>query len=195
MPGERALAALTRDDGGDALVLQPAKEPVQLRAQDLLVGEAGEEYLERVEEDALGADGVDGVGEADEETVQVVVARLLDLRAVEEDVVDDELLLLDESRQVEAERRHVGRQLVPPLLEGEDGARLAVLGRATDEELEPEDGLAAAGAAADKRGTTAGQATGGELVEPGYACQRLRHSGRRLGAPRYGEALSNGVGH
>ena len=85
------LALLAGDDGGDALVLEPAEEPAQLGAQDGLVGQAGEERLEGVEHDALGADGVDGVAEADEQAFQVVFAGLLDLAALDADVVHRQL--------------------------------------------------------------------------------------------------------
>ena len=56
LAGERAVAALAGDDGGDALVLEPAEQPPQLRAQDGGVGQAAEERLDGVEHDALGAD-------------------------------------------------------------------------------------------------------------------------------------------
>ena len=57
--GERALAALAGDDGRDALVLEPAEQPAQLGAQDAGVGQAGEQRLDGVQHDPLGADGVD----------------------------------------------------------------------------------------------------------------------------------------
>ena len=58
---ERALAALGGDDGGHALILEPAEQAAQFRAEDGGVGQAAEERLDGVEHDALGADGVDGV--------------------------------------------------------------------------------------------------------------------------------------
>ncbi len=76
---ELALAALAGDDRGDALVLQPAKQAAQLRAQERLVGEAAEEGLERVEHHALGADRVDGKPEPQEQALEVVLAGFLDL--------------------------------------------------------------------------------------------------------------------
>ena len=96
LPGQRPVAALAGDDGRDPLVLQPAEQPPQLGAQDGLVGQAGEERLERVEDDPLGADRVDRVAEADEQPLEVVLAGLLDLAPVDLDVIDDELLLGDE---------------------------------------------------------------------------------------------------
>ena len=61
LAGQRPVAALAGDDGGDALVLEPAEQPAQLGAQDRLVGQAAEQRLDGVEHDPLGADGVDGV--------------------------------------------------------------------------------------------------------------------------------------
>ena len=52
---ERALAALGGDDGRDPLILEPAKQAAQFRAQDGGVAEAAEERFERVEHDPLRA--------------------------------------------------------------------------------------------------------------------------------------------
>ena len=184
--GEGLVAALAGDDGRDALALQPAKEPVQLGAQQVLVGERAEENLGGVDEDAAGADGVDGQPEPDEEAVEAVVARLRDGGGVDGHVVDDELFLRDEPRQIEAERGDVGRQLARALLEAEDGPRLAELRRAAHEKLEPEDRLSAARAAADQRGPTARQPARGELVEAGDARRRLGHGRSRTMPGGYG---------
>ena len=62
LAGQRALAALAGDHGGHALVLQPAEEPPQFGAEDPVVGEAGEQRLDRVEDDALGADRLESRG-------------------------------------------------------------------------------------------------------------------------------------
>src|SRR5262249_15428838 len=98
-----ALAALARDDRGDPLLLEPAEQAPQLRAHHRHVEEVAEEHLDRVEDDALGADRVDGMPQADEESVQVVLARLLDLAPLDADVIDDELLLAHQLVQAEAE--------------------------------------------------------------------------------------------
>ena len=93
VPGERSRPALGRDDGGHAAVLQPAEQPAQLGAQQGRVRQAREQALDRVEHDALGADRVDGVAQADEQPLEVVLARLLDLGALDAHVVDQQLLL------------------------------------------------------------------------------------------------------
>ena len=93
LPGEGAGAALRRDDGRHVPGLQPAEEAAQLRAQQVRVGQAREQALDGVEHDALGADGVDGVAQANEQSFQVVLAGLLDLGALDAHEVDEELLL------------------------------------------------------------------------------------------------------
>ena len=127
LAGERAVAALAGDDGGHALVLEPAEQPAQLRAQDGGVGQAAEERLDGVEHDALGADRVDGVAQADEQAFEVVLAGLLDLAALDVDVIDQQLLLLGQVLQVEAEGADVLGQLLGGLLEGHEDAGLAEL--------------------------------------------------------------------
>ncbi len=49
-------ALLAGDDRGHALVLEPAEQPAQFRPQDGLVGQPGEQRLQGVEHDPLGAD-------------------------------------------------------------------------------------------------------------------------------------------
>ena len=87
--GQRAVAPLAGDDRRDALVLEPAEQPAQLGPQD------GRRWtsppksdLDGVQHDPLGPDRVDGVAEADEEALQVVLAGLLDLAPLDAHVVD-----------------------------------------------------------------------------------------------------------
>ena len=94
LAGERALTALAGDDRRDPLVLEPAEQPAQLGAQDGGVGQAPEERLDGVEHDAPGADRVDGMAQADEDAFEVVLARLLDLAALDVDVVHQQFLLI-----------------------------------------------------------------------------------------------------
>ena len=54
--GEGFCAALACDHRGQALILQPAEEAPQFRPQDGMVGDAGEEGLDRIQHHALGAD-------------------------------------------------------------------------------------------------------------------------------------------
>ena len=73
------LALLAGDDGGDALVLEPAEEPPELGPHDALVRKAGEERLDGVQDHALGADRVDHGAQTDEQALEVVFAGLFDL--------------------------------------------------------------------------------------------------------------------
>ena len=161
----RSLAFLAGDDRRHAAILQPAKKPAQFRAQDGVIWQPGEERLDRVEHHALGADGIDGVPEPDEEAFKIVLARLLDLAALDVDVVEQDLFLRGKLLQIEAERADVGRQLRRVLLEHHEHARLAELRRPAHEELHGEHGLAAARAAADERGPPGRQAAAGDFIE------------------------------
>ena len=110
----------------------------------------------------------------DEQALEVVLAGLLDLAALDTHVVDRELLLCLELLQVEAERGDVGGELFPRLLERHEDARLAVLGGPAHEELHGEQRLATAGAAADERRAAARQAATRDLVKSLDAGRRLR---------------------
>ena len=123
------VAALARDHGGDALVLQPPEQPSQLRPEDGVVLQAGKQRLDRVEDDALGADGSNRVVEADEQPFEIVLAGFLDLAAFDAHVVDRELPRRDQLRQVEAERRDVAGDLLVVLLERHEHAGLVEMER------------------------------------------------------------------
>ena len=64
------------DDRGQALLLQPAEQPADFGAQDAGVGQLAEERFKRVEDDALRANPLDGVGNSNEETIEVVLPGL-----------------------------------------------------------------------------------------------------------------------
>src|SRR5206468_3722934 len=159
------LAALAGDHRRHAAVLEPAEQAAQLGPQDRLVREPREERLDRVEHHATRADRVDRVAEPHEEPLEIVVAGLLDLAALDLDVIEHELLLLDQSRKIEAERGYVLGELVAALLEAHEHARLVEPGCAVDEEADGEERLAAAGAAADERGPPGRQAAARHLIE------------------------------
>ncbi len=62
-----------------------------------------EEALDRVQNNPLGSDLVDGVCQADEESLEVVLARLVDLAAVDMDVIHNEFAVFDQLVEIEAE--------------------------------------------------------------------------------------------
>ena len=180
LPRETALAALAGDDRRHSLVLEPAEQPPDFGAQDPVVREPAEQGLDRVEHHALRADRVDRMARSDEQALEVVFAALLDLRALDADVVDHQLVLTDQPLEIEAQRRHVRRQLPGGLLEAHEHARLVVLEDAAHQEFGGEQGLAAARAAAHQRGTAARQAAAGDLVEALDAGRCLRQRRERF---------------
>ena len=171
--GELALAALAGDDGGDALVLEPAEQPPQLGPQDGRVGQAAEECLDGVQHDALGLDRVDGVAQADEQSFEVVVAGFFDLVAFDPHEVDDQLFSARSVRPGRSRASGRSASVFGGFLEGHEHARLVELHGAADQKLHREQRLAAAGTAADQRRPPARQAAAGDLVKSLNACGSL----------------------
>src|SRR6185369_9989210 len=101
---ESAVTAFGGDDGGDALLLEPTEEAAEFGSQDGDVRQAAEQRLQSVEDHSLGADGINGIAQTDEQSFEVVLACLRNLAAFDANVVDRELLFLDEVIEVEAER-------------------------------------------------------------------------------------------
>ena len=52
-----------------------------------MIWQPGEERLDRVEDDALRAGGLDGVPQPDEQTFEIILARLFDLAALDMDII------------------------------------------------------------------------------------------------------------
>ena len=170
---QRRFAAFAGDDGRHAFVLQPAKQAAQFGAQDERIGQAGEERLDGIQHDALGADRVDGMPEADEQSFQIVFAGLFDFTALDVHIIQHDLLARDQVFQVETERGDVLGQVLGGLFEGHKDARLVELRRAAHQELHGEQRLAAARAAADQRRPAFGQSAAGDFVQPLDAGRRF----------------------
>ena len=163
--GERFAAALGGDDGGDALVLEPAEESAQLGAEHGFVGQAGEKHLQGIKHDALGADGIDRVVEPDEQAFEVVFTACVGLAAFEVNVVEHDHFFPDELGEVEAHRGDIGSELGLGLFESEEHARFVELHGTAHEKFRGEERFAATGAAADEGRTTAGQSAAGDFIE------------------------------
>ena len=174
--GEGPVAALAGDDRGDPALLEPAEQPTQLGAQDGAFGKAPNRHLERVDHDALGADRVDGRAEPEEQPIEVPVAGLLHLDAVDVDVVDRRA-----ARRPRAAARSnpsdatLRDEVVGRLLEGDEHAGLVELGDAADQELHRR-----AASCRIRPGRTPGSrgrgaAAAGDLVEATDARRRLVH--------------------
>jgi len=171
---EGAVAALAGDHGGHAALLEPAEQAAQLGAQDRRVGERREQRLDRVDDHALGVDRVDRRAEPHEQPVEVPVAGLLDLGTVHLDVVDHEFAVGLELPEIEAQRRDVGGQILRRLLERGEHPRLVEHRRPADEELHPQQRLAATRRPADERRAATRQTAAGEVVETADPGRRLR---------------------
>jgi hypothetical protein len=165
LPGQGAIATLARDDGGDALVLQPPEQPSQLRPEDGVVLQAGKQRFDGVEDDAPGSDGPNRVVEPDEQPFEIVLACFLDLAAFHAHVVDRELLRLDQLREVEAERRDVAGNLLGVLLERHEHAGFIEINGAVHQKGERQQRLAGSRPPADERRPAGRQPATRDLVE------------------------------
>ena len=157
--------ALAGDHSGDATVLEPAKQAPKLGTQDGMVGNVAEQGFNRVQRHALGADGVDGVTNANEQAFQVVAAGFHQLGRIYADEVQRQLALALHGIEVIANGAHIGRQLLGRLFKQDDGARLVVLRRAAHDELGRHQGFAAACSAADQRRAPGGKATARDFIQ------------------------------
>src|SRR6185369_13917167 len=180
------VAALARDDRRHPAFLQPPEQPPQLRAEDARVRQAAEERFHRVEHDPLRLDGPNRVVQPDEHRLEIVFTGLLDLGALDANVFDRDASGLDQPIEVVPERAHVERQVLRPLFERDEYARLAESNGAVHDEFEAEQRLATAGSAGDERGPAARQAAARDVVE---AADARGYLGKRV----WGRASSAGA--
>jgi hypothetical protein len=178
VPRQHAGVPLRGDHRREPALPQPSGQPPDFGAQDPMIRQFAEQRLERVEHHPAGAHALDRIRDADEQAVEIVLAGLCHLGARDMHVVEEELLLRDQSLEIEAERRGVHRQVRDRLLERDEHARLPVQRRAADEEFQREHRLARAGAAADERRASDRQAAFGDLVKPLNAAERFCQPGR-----------------
>lgn len=148
-----------------------------------MIGQPGEERLDGIEHHTFGSDGIDGVAEADEQPLQIILAGLLDLAALNVDMLEHEFFLGDELVQVEAERADIGGEFRGVFLEHHEHARFVKLRRPTHQKLQGEHRLATARTAANQCGPACGQPAAGDLIEALDAGGGLGESGgsRRTG--------------
>ena len=170
-------ATLAGDHRGELVVLQPPQQPGELVPHDRLVAQGAEQHLDRVQDHSPGAHRLHRGRQADEQAVEVEVARRHDLGRIDPDRIDDQAPVGLESGQVEAERGHVRRQVGGRLLERQQDARLVELLCTAHQELQPEQRLARTRASGDQGRPAARQPTAGELVEPPDARRRLGQRG------------------
>nr|QMS47978.1 hypothetical protein WG33_0177 [uncultured bacterium] len=189
MTRERSVTPLRRDDGRHAALLEPAKEPTQLGTHNERVGKRGKKRIKGVDENALGANGVDCRAEPQEQAFEIVFSGFLDFAALEMDIVDDEFLLPRQRIEVHAERGDVTRQFMRHFLEGDQDARLAELDCAAQQKLDAEESLAAARGAANQGRPSLRQAAEGNLVKPFYSSGCFGNGLGHRGAPGVGRVF------
>ena len=63
------------------------KKPAQLRPDDTGIRQPGEKRFDGIQDNPLCSDGINGTPQADEQSFQVVLTRLLNLAALDVDVV------------------------------------------------------------------------------------------------------------
>jgi len=88
-------------------------------------------------------------------------------------VIDDDPLGGGQSLEIETERGYILLEILGPLLERHEDARLAVVDRASDEKFYREERFSTAWPTADEGRAPSRQATSGELVEAAYARRAL----------------------
>jgi len=163
--GYVAIALFCGDDSAYPLFLQPAEQALQLGAQDGMVWQGGKKELDRIKRDPFGANCIDGVAEADEKPIQVVIPGFLDLTTIDLDVINDQLLLFDKFFQIKSQGGYILGQFVEVFLEGHKDTGLIILCSAIDQELDGEERLATTRAAGNQGRPAFGQTAAGDFVQ------------------------------
>src|SRR5215467_2927786 len=104
---------------------------------------------------------------ANEESLEIVFAGLMDFAALEMHIIDDDLPSGNEPIEIDAQRAYVLREIGDGFLKSNQSARLAELLRPTHEEFDTEQCLTGASTARDERGATLWQAAKGDFIESG----------------------------
>src|SRR5262245_3498059 len=99
-------------------------------------------------------------------------------------MIDQQLLLVSQVFQVEAQGTDVLDQLLGGFLEGDKETRFVELCRPTDKELHSEESFPATGTPTDKRRAAARQAAAGHFVQPFDTRARLGERSLRCGCKR-----------
>lgn len=167
--GQQAFAALACYYSGHAAFFEPIEQAAQLGAQHGGVLETAEQRLDGVEHNALGANGVDGVTQTDEQAFEIVLAGFFYFAAVYVHVVDDHQLLVDERLKVEIQRADVFHQVLRAFFKAHEHTGLAVLQRAVYQKAHGEQRLAATGNAAHQTRPALRQTTQSDFIETGNA--------------------------
>ena len=146
-------------------------------AQDAVIRQAGKQRLDGIQHHAFGADGFDGVAQAQEQPFEIVFAGLLDLAAFDVDVIEGQLACASRAGRSKPSEATFCASSSGRLLKGDKDARLVVVHRAAHEELHRQQRFAAPRPAADQRRPAGRQAAVGNIIQS-------RDAGRALGQRR-----------
>src|SRR5688572_21810734 len=106
-----------------------------------MVWQRTEKYLNSIQNHPPGANGIDRMTQADEESFQVIFSRLCDLAAVKLNMIDDQFFLLFQSVQVKTKRGNVLCQFFGIFLKRHKDARFIILDGPIDKKFHCEERL------------------------------------------------------
>lgn len=87
---QSVLTSLRGHDGRNALLLEPAEQPAELRPDDRVGRKGAEQHLDSVQDNSLGSDALDRVRQEQKQRLEVEFPVLDDLRRVHVEGVHDE---------------------------------------------------------------------------------------------------------
>src|ERR1700716_4172943 len=167
--GERAFAALSGNHGGETAIFEPPKKTAYFRAQHALIGKTGKHRFQGVGHDALGADGIDGVLEAYEQSFEIVLAGFLNLAGFDVHIIEGKFFAAHQSAEVESQGLHVAAHLVGGFFKSHQHAGFVEFRGAANKEFHSKHGFSATRAAANDGGSSCRKAATSELIKAGDA--------------------------
>src|ERR1700675_3869906 len=159
------MVPLGGNDRSQSFLLEPVEQAPDFGAQDTWVWQIAEERFNGVQDDSLRPDPLDCVGNSNEEALKVILAGFPQFAAGDGHVVHEQFLVRHQPVQVETERSDILGQIRDRFLERHKHAGFAVLGSASNQELQSEQRLSGTGASTDKSGTTAWQPSPRDFVQ------------------------------
>src|SRR5690349_6604389 len=98
-----SVAASARNDGGKAMVFEPAEQAAQFGAKDGGIVNSREQTFDRIEDNAFCAHGFDGVCKPNEYAIEIEFAGFLDFVAAYLDVIDRQFTLFNKDIDIGAQ--------------------------------------------------------------------------------------------
>lgn len=134
----------------------PTEKTADLGSKDRLVRQTGKKRLNRIQDDPLGADSLDRMGQANEEPLKIVLTILFDFAALQSHEINHQLVLRNQCVGIESQGFNIFADIVRGFLKCHEDTGLAVLQGASDQELKSKERLSAAGRTAHQRRSAGG---------------------------------------